>query len=172
MARRHRSFIRPPKKTVMWIDNTPATAPVAVAAATSVLFSILGAGALLLRPFTILRSRGLVWMSTDQSAATEFPFGTYGEIVVTDSASAAGIVSIPASIDEPSASWFLYQPMHGAFRFADATGFADVSRVFEFDSKAMRKVGFDDDIAAVVQNGSASAGFNFNVVGRTLIQLS
>ncbi len=79
----------------MWIGNNPLSAAVGLAAASSVLIGTLNAAALLLRPFTIMRSRGFTFVDSDQNAASEAPFGVFGMIVVTDSATAAGIASIP-----------------------------------------------------------------------------
>ncbi len=173
MARRgvHRGFIRPPKKTVMWIDNTAQSAVIAVPAATVVLISQLSAEGLALRPFTVLRSRGIVVVGTDQEAADEEPFGTYGEIVVSESAAAAGVGSIPSPITEAGASWLLYVPHSSWLKFGSGVAFSNVSSVFEYDSKAMRKVGTDDQLVGIVENGNASHGYEFQLNGRTLIQL-
>ena len=172
MARRTRSrFVRPPKKTVMWIGD--ATTLVAVPGNSVVLLSTLNAAALALRPFTVMRTRGFVHWESDQVAASEQTEGIYGEIVVTDSATTAGIASIPDPLSDPTASWFVFEPVFQRFLFTDATGshqYGGAGSVWRFDSKAMRKVGFDDDVAGVFVNGTAS-GANGLVNARTLIQL-
>ena len=102
MARRFRprGFVRPPKRTVMWIGKIPGNAPLAVGANTGVLVSTLNAAALALRPFTVMRTRGIVHWETDQLAASETPFGVVASIVVTESAAAAGAGSIPTPTTE------------------------------------------------------------------------
>ena len=174
MARRRgapRGFVRPPKKTVLWIDNHSISAPSTIAANVSLLFSQLSATGLALRPFTIMRNRGFVWMATDQATNSEEPFGVYGEIVVTESASAIGITAIPTPMTETNASWVTWAPMVAAMRFSTAAAFANMGQHFEVDSKAMRKVGIDDDLVGIVQNGSSSHGLQFLAMMRTLIQL-
>ena len=172
MARRRlHGFVRPPKKTVMWIGSTPQTAPISIPAASAVLVLVLSAGALALRPFTIMRSRGIILVHTDQIAGSEEPFGIYGDIVVSDSAAAAGIGSIPTPNTEAEAAWLVYVPLATTIRFGDATGFSNVSNVFEYDSKAMRKVGIDDELVGVCQNVSSTHGMEIVIVGRALIQL-
>ena len=176
MARRHgvtRGFVRPPKKTVMWIGINGRTAPLAVGGGVGLLDQVLTATELALRPFTIMRSRGLILVSSDQVAASESYSGVYSGIVVTDSATAAGIGSIPTPITQPEASYFLNVPLSGSFLFGDATGFQGGAspQPFTFDSKAMRKVGIDDDVALVVENLSATVGFSCWINGRMLIQL-
>jgi len=164
--------VRPPKKTVMWIGNTPRSSPLVVPANSSTLDSVLDAGALALRPFTILRMRGVLVAGSDQGAATEDWIGVYGMMIVTDSASAIGITAIPTPVTEPESSWSLYIPVAGSFRFASGVGIdAQAATVFPFDSKAMRKVGIDDDLVGVIQNFSGADGLQVHMVGRTLIQL-
>ncbi len=173
MARRSRTrFVRPPKKTVMWIGDFPRTAPLTVPAGTASLDSVLSTGALLLRPFTVMRSRGILVVKSDQAAVSEEWNGAYGELVVTDSAAAAGAASIPSPITEPSASWLMYIPFGGSFGFLDSTGFqGGASSVFAYDSKAMRIVGPDDDLVGVVENGSGTTGITIQLIGRQLVQL-
>ena len=93
MARRRRSFVRPAPRTKIWIGN--GVNSTVLSASTVTLVGTLSAGALILRPFTILRSHLEVLYSSDQIGASEIPFGTLGEIVVTEAAAAAGIASIP-----------------------------------------------------------------------------
>ena len=75
MARRvsRARFIRPAPRTKMWIgDNVGTTV---LTAATNTLVAGLNAAALLLRPFTILRTRIVIQYRSDQQAVTELPFG-------------------------------------------------------------------------------------------------
>ena len=175
MARRfsRSRFIRPAPRTKMWIGNTLSVQT--VAANTAVLLGVLSASALLLRPFTILRTRVLVGWSTDNTTGSEEPTGVYGEIVVTDSASAAGVASIPDPITEPTAAWFIYQPLLEKITTVTAVGIQRGGgggyNQYMVDSKSMRKVGPDDDIVSIGVNNNASHGALLVTVGRQLIQL-
>ena len=175
MARRSRSrFVRPPKKTMIWLGDNPVSAPSTVPANSALLFSVLNAGALALRPFTILRSRGIIRWESDQAAVSEQPNGAFGEIVVTDNATTIGVTAVPDPISDPDADWFLYQSVFADFNFLSSVGFneyAGDANVFAYDSKAMRKVGPNDDIAGVISNQNSAHGGKFMTIGRQLIQL-
>ena len=138
------------------------------------LISTFSAGALLLRPFTILRTRQLIGFASDQVATQERPQGDLGEMVVTETAAALGTTAIPdpsASDGDPDADWFVHQPCLENFEFSDATGWQfGALQQYVVDSKAMRKVGPDDDIVTVF---SEVAGFGAHLWmrGRRLIQL-
>ncbi len=77
MARRSARvrFTRPAPKTKIWIGNGLDLTVLASNAAT--LVSTLSAGALLLRPFTVLRTRIVIHSESDQITATEVPAGVY-----------------------------------------------------------------------------------------------
>jgi len=171
MARRRTHFVRPPKKTMVWLGGTPSQSSTAIAANTAVLLSTLNAAALTLRPFTVLRTRGFVAVATDQTAATEKPFGIYSQIVVSDEALAAGIASIPEPFGEPDADFFVHQPFLNDILVTSAIGSMRGWTTFPFDSKAMRKVGNNDTIVTVGSNVAASHGIEIIVVSRRLVQL-
>ena len=169
MARRHSSrFIRPAKKTKIWIGTN--VGETVITASTKHLVSVLGAGALLLRPFTILRTHMEILYVTDTTTATETLFGQYGRMVVTDTASGIGVTAVPSPSDEPEADWFVHQLMSGRQQFADASGFGMAGHHYFIDSKAMRKVGPDDDVVGVFDQVSAT-GALLIIQGRALIQL-
>ncbi len=61
--------------------------------------------------------------------------------------------------------------MTSPFDFADATGFNEpAGSQYEIDSKAMRKVDVDDDLAIVWEMRNVGGGI-INMEGRMLIQL-
>jgi len=168
MARRGRTFVRSAKRTMLWIGQDVGAA---VAGADSILLSTLNAAALALRPFTVVRSRHLIIWDTDQQIATEDPIGVLGKIVVTESAAAAGIVSIPTPVQEADADWFIYQPVGLRMKFITGAGVVNPSGMqYVSDSKSMRKVGNDDQLVTIVQNSSTD-GAIINIIGRTLIKL-
>ena len=131
-----------------------------------------------MRPFTILRTHLEVTVRTDQTGAIETFYGAYGSTVVTDTASSIGVTAVPdpsGVTGDPEADWFLWTPLSFAF-FIDINGTdgvavdGDIMKHYIVDSKAMRKVGPDDDVVSVVSNDSA-VGCEMNTMGRRLIQL-
>ena len=177
MARRSRSrFVRPAPRTKMWIGDGVGSTTITGAAVQ--LIGSLSAGALLLRPFTILRTHLFLTLLSDQQTAIETSFGTFGEIVVTDAATAIGATAIPdpsVLTGNPEADWFVSQPMFVQF-FIDVNGTdgigmdGDAGHHYVVDSKAMRKVGPDDDVVLMYSSDTA-AGSLLITQGRTLIQL-
>ncbi len=142
-----------------------------IAADASTLIASLNAGGLLDRPFTILRTRGVIHIETDQSAASESPAGVVGMIVVNDQALGAGSGSIPDPVPAADAPWIVYEPFIDAFVLGDATGFVESAGVnITFDSKAMRKVGPNEDVALMCEE-AAGFGVSITMLGRMLVQL-
>ena len=174
MARRvQRSrFVRPAPRTKMWIGAGVGRQTLTQSAST--LLSVLGASALALRPFTVLRTHVEVLWSSDQAAVTEVPFGSYGWMVVSEAAAGVGITAIPnpSGIDgDPDADWFVWQAMSTKFEFLSSVGFDGSSGSrYVIDSKAMRKVGADDQIVVLV-DVQAAGGVDLVTNGRQLIQL-
>ena len=156
MANRHRrqGFVRPPARTKMWIGV--GVGSTIIASAITVLISSLSAGALLLRPFTILRTRQDILFKSDQEAADETPHGSLGQIVVTTNASGIGVTALPNSsgVDgDPGADWFVWQGLSVGFTFGSGVAFdANAGMHYVIDSKAMRKVGPNDDIVTLYDN--------------------
>ncbi len=170
-ARRFTRFVRPPARTKMWIGS--GVGATALTASTTTLVSSLSAGALALRPFTILRTRMLLQYVTDQITALETPFGSYGEIVVTDAATAIGVTAIPnpsGITGNPEADWYVWQAVASRFGFITAAGFNNTATQYIIDSKAMRKVGPDDDAVSMFHQ-DAAFGATLVTNGRQLIQL-
>jgi len=155
----------------VWFFIRVSTTAVA-GGSTAVLLSTFNAAALLLRPFTIIRTHLLLQMSTDQSIASELFVGAYGMQVVTEQAAAAGIASVPTPISETDADFFVYQPVIDSFLFADATGIVEPSGIqYSIDSKAMRKVGINEDLSTTIESTSGSDGGLITVIGRMLVKL-
>lgn len=169
MARRHSRFVRPAPSTKLWIGFNIAS--VNVAGTTSQILSSLTAAALLLRPFTILRTRLTFHVETDQIIASEKATGAMGLVVVTSPASAVGVTAVPTPVTEPNASWFVYEGFTNRFRFVSAVGVIEpAGTLLKIDSKAMRKVGDDDDVVQVIDNTIAT-GIAVTTQGRILIKL-
>ena len=176
MARRGRTrFVRPAPRTKMWIGG--GVGQTTVPANTVTLVSTLSAGALLLRPFTILRSHLLLHVRSDQITAIETPFGAFGRIIVTDTAAALGITAIPdpsGTNGDPEADWYQWSSWATSFFIdingTDGIGVMNNGYQYILDSKAMRKVGPDDNAVSVATNDTA-VGVNIITQGRILIQL-
>jgi len=179
MARRGRSgrpFIRPAARTKMWIGDGVGTEN--IAGSTKVLSATLSAAVLALRPFTILRSHLEIYVRSDQFVSIESVVASFGSIVVTEAAAAVGVTAIPdpsAISGDADADWFIWTPLSFVF-FIDINGTdgigvdGDLGHHYMIDSKAMRKVGPDDQVANVFANEGAS-GFSVTTQGRQLIQL-
>jgi len=167
MARRFAPNVRTrgPRRLTDWIASTDETDRTALAAATSLLDQSL----LVTVVGTIVRTRGMISVWTDQVATSESPFGALGMGIVSAEAATAGAASIPAPYSNASwDGWMVHQYFHAPMTFGDATGFAALGATFEFDSKAMRKITPDDVLVVMVENASASDGLLFNLDFRIL----
>ena len=157
------------KRVLIWLALE--LDPVTVAANTGVLLGSLNAAALALAPFTVIRTRGIFTFRSDQIADAEQFAGAIGMQVVTQQAVGAGIGSIPTPLAEADSDFFLYENYFGST--LDGGGAvqvheSQVQRVF--DSKAMRKVDKNDNIA-ITAEATALAGTSVGVYGRILIAL-
>jgi len=161
---------RSPRRKTAWLASPDETALTGVAAAGVDFQGSLNAAALALRPFTIVRARGIVWVESDQIASIESPFGAFGMAVVSDQSVAAGVASLPSPItDEGSDLWFMYQHVATNWRFN--TSGASPGNVYQFDSKAMRKVGIGQDIVLMFENADGSFGIRYVAKYRILVKL-
>ena len=149
------------------------TAAIAVAANTKVL---LGSFALSNPNIdeTFLRTVGVLSVQSDQVAASENWSGAFGIVGVTDLAIAAGAASIPGPItDRSDDGWFVYVPFLGTINVGDSTGIqSNILSLFPFDSKAKRKFDEGQQAALMVENSSASTGFNVQLIFRSLSMIS
>ncbi len=172
MAHRRGRFVRPAPKTKIWIGA--GVGDTTIVASTVQLISSLSAAALLLRPFTVLRSRILLFYGSDQVGVSERPIGSFGQLVVTRAASTLGVTALPdpsAISGDPDQDWFIWQANIVDFRFVSGVGFESAAGIqYVIDSKAMRKVGPNDDIVAVHSQENA-VGAVLSTNGRMLIQL-
>ena len=142
-----------------------------IGGSSTVLVVSLNAAGLALRPFTIVRTRMDILIGSDQTVATELFHAALGVIVVSDQASAAGTGSVPAPISNTDAPFFVWQPLLHEFQFGTAVVFLNPAGTrIVVDSKSMRKVGNNEDVAFQVQSATASGG-QISIVGRQLIKL-
>jgi len=170
-VRRARFAGRSPKRSSVWIGA--AAGPTAVGAGISGLLATLNAASLALRPFTVVRTRLWLHVNSDQQAAGELVAGAFAMIVVSDQAISTGIGAIPQPTSNTDAPYFVYEPFVNQIEFGTAVGFNDGTGTnWIVDSKAMRKVGNNEDIAMVAENASgAGQGINISLIGRMLVKL-
>ncbi len=160
-------------RQTLWIGQKVAQANLA-AASTAVFFGSFNAAALALRPFTIVRTRGVWHVQSDQAAADERYQLALGFSVITDQASAIGVTAVPTpATDVSSDAFFLYETIQGSYEFgAGVTAEMDSWGITkDFDSKAMRKVEEGFDLAAVAETFDTSAGAKLDVSFRLLVKL-
>ena len=177
MARgRNRPFIRGlargPRRESQWLELAPNRVTLAVAN-TAVLMNSLTVAEKALRPFTIVRTRGLLYAESDQSAANEFWHVAYGMAVVSDQAEVIGVTAIPTpQTDRESDLWLVYEEIANDFLFGSGVGFDGAAgRTKDFDSKGMRKVEEGQDVVWVSESSVLSGGVIAMSAGRVLIKL-
>ncbi len=157
------------RRETLWFGASPFDQGLAAGAA--VLLSSLNAAALALRPFTLIRLRGVAQIMSDQVTADERQFGILAQAVVSDQASAIGITAVPTPVtDSGSDLFFQFTPMISDVNFVTGTGVRPLANQYEIDSKAMRKVEDGQDIISVVENG-AVVGSIITGFTRLLIKL-
>ncbi len=170
--RNHRStFVRGARRQTLWLAGVWTDSNIGTPG--SVLLTSLNAAALALRPFTIVRTRGYMFLSSDQEVADENYAINYGEIVVTDEAVAAGIGSVPTPDDESASDWHVFELLAGRLSFGAAAETYEAGISKEFDSKAMRKVDLGENLITVaeVPVTGVSEGVFLRTFSRTLVKL-
>jgi len=132
-----------------------ASVPVAsntVALGTSLILTGLSAAGLALRPFTVVRVRGLIALRSDQNANSEAQWVSYGHCVVSDQALAIGVTAVPTPVtDAQSDLWFVYEELANAIIVSSATSVLQHTVSKDFDSRAMRKVEEGQDLISVME---------------------
>ena len=175
MARR--SFVRGPalrqgqRRETFWAASADESALNALAANTIALDQSFTEALLEdSHPFTIVRTRGSVWVRSDQIAAQEA--GSFGIsfAVVEEKARAAGAAALNTPLSqEDSDTYFAYAA--GLFStMEDAAGRKAPWFEYSFDSKAMRKVSEGQAIVVVVENASAAGGVEYMLKYRMLFK--
>ena len=160
------------RRESLWLILTGSVTT--LAPVTPVLFTGFSADILALRPFTIVRTRGVMSLTSDQTAAIESYHAVLAMAVVSDQALAAGVASVPTPIsDGDSDLFFLYEAIIGRNMASTDVGFDSGAGWFkEFDSKAMRKVEDGSDVAVTVESDTAPfTGCVMHKGGRMLIKL-
>ncbi len=163
MARRVSRIIHGVRRQVretLWLsgDTTESTLS---GAPTAILASSLNAAALALTPFTVVRTRGILHINSDQSAADESYGVDLGMAVVSAQASAIGVTAVPTPLtDKGSDLFFVYEQLFGRLFVGGGSGTGVptmASNFLQWDSKAMRKVQDDEDVVLTIENEIAGA---------------
>ncbi len=158
------------RRESLWLGITESSTALG-AANTAVLINLLNAAALALTPFTIVRTRGVWSVRSDQTAATEQQMVGLGAAVVSTQAAAIGVTAVPTPFtDQGSDLWFLYEMWASTFSVVSAIG-TEVYQSVRYDSRAMRKVEDQQDVAVVLENSSITLGSTVLHSGRILVKL-
>ena len=153
-----------PRRATEWLASTDKSALQVLAAGAAIFDQFFN----ILEPATIVRTRGELWIASDQTSANEGPFGALGMAIVSDEAATVGITALPLpSTNSDSDLFFVHQFFQGYF----ATGQGKTWQRHTFDSKAMRKVDSSENIVVVLENSQATFGLDFIINFRVLLKL-
>ncbi len=172
---RSRVLRRGPKRATNWISSATPGSPATVAAATAVLSQSFASSQIVLAlpsGGTIVRTRGTLWVSSDQEAATEEPVGAFGMMVVREQARAAGIASLPTPVTEAfDDGFFVHIYWQAGMHRVSGVGITGTFwKRYDFDSKAQRKLTPDDAIVVTMENSHATDGCVFVTGFRMLLK--
>ena len=169
VSARRAPFVRGVRRKTSWLGAAADTATTQLNANTLIIDQSLSAGELARRPFTIVRTRGYIYIQSNQLAAREEVHGALAFAVVSDQAVAAGGAAVPDPITNiDSDMFFVWQ----AFAFGQMPSSGTPAGVMiPFDSKAMRKVSDGEDVAVIVVNESSAFDLEFLLKFRQLIKL-
>ncbi len=159
-------------RKTFWVGGTIVNSVLA-AANSALIVTSLSVSALALRPFTVVRTRGVWSFFSDQIAADEDQQVAFGGIVVSDEAVAVGITAVPTPVEQDSSSWLFYDMAFQRFEQQSAIGIYPAMIPWNnvIDSKSMRKVDEGQDLVEVIQNGAGSEGSTVTTFVKHLIKL-
>jgi len=163
---------RGPRRAVDWEISFSSVGVTNVPAGTKVLLGSITAATLNpIAPATVIRTRGVVAIGSDQAAANEVQTGAVGLAFVNDVARALGVTGLPGPItDFGYTGWFWYQSMAEEMRFGTAVGLhPNWLRRYEIDSRAMRKFEGSSGLVLMAEN-AGSAAFDLVTQIRILIK--
>ncbi len=175
MARKSGLVLRGNRRVreTLWIEGVHTRYSVAAGGALVILS--LSTAELALRPFTVIRTRGVWSIKSDQVIAGEPQAAGLGSCVVSDQAAAIGVTAVPTPITDMSSDlWFVYEFLLAEFTFVSAVGFDAQGAVSgKYDSKAMRKVEDGQDVITVLEvpSSATSEGSTIMHQCRLLIKL-
>ncbi len=164
MANRRRggNFSRGSPRLTDWALGTFPISSTAIPAATKVLAVSFGAAVLTtVGPGTIIRTRGTLWVGSDQTTATEDQAGALGIAFVNETARALGVTAIPGpATDALFDGWFVHQFIaQRVYNITNAGVDMAAGHVYNIDSKAMRKFEGDEGLVIMLENTGSTDGF-------------
>jgi len=169
VSARRAPFVRGTRRKTEWFGRTIVTAPISLAANSVILDSTFSTAEAAKRPLTVVRVRGLLYVTSDQQVARETGNGAIGMAVVSDQALAIGVTALPLPLTDASSDKFLlWMPFSWGQHASAGT---PIGFEFPFDSKAMRKVQDGEALVMVVQNASSSFGIDYQIMFRILVKL-
>ena len=150
-------FTRGPRRATDWSASSVQTT----------IDTVVSGGASLLESFTpivggetLIRTRGLVTIRSDQVAASEDIIGAFGIGVVTKQAISVGITAIPhPGTDAAWGGWVVHQYYGERFQFFSSVGINGGNNAlshYPVDSKGMRKIDEDEGLVVVFENMAAT----------------
>ena len=123
-------------------------------------------------PATIVRTRLVLSVGSDQVAASETQVGAFGCAFVNTVAATLGITGIPGpATDCAWGGWFVWQAFLN--EFIQVTGSGHTSNAMNehvIDSKSMRKFEEDEALVWMIENTHATESIRFAVAGRMLVK--
>ena len=159
---------RSPRRKTTW-GHISSNGTTVIPADTNILLAaFVSSGLANLGPTTLVRVRGLIVVSSDQSGGIEHSTGALGISVVTDVARAAGSIQGPIT-NGASDSWQTWVGLGIPSTEAATAGLGN--RVIEVDSKGQRKLGDEDAIIVAVECAHATEGFEISIQLRFLFML-
>ena len=161
-----------PKRLTEWSLGTFPVGVVLVGVNTKVLALSFSAADLSVQaPATIIRTRGVLWVRSDQDAAEELQLGAFGVGFVNETARALGVTAIPGpSTDALWDGWFVHQPIVQSSK-RNVAGSGGMSGIqYQIDSKAMRKFEGDEGLAIMVENTNNLNAFEIALFLRILVK--
>ena len=163
--------VRATRRETAWLQFVP-TVQVLTAVNGTIIFT-LNAAALALRPFTVVRTRFMVYLRSDQTAAAEDQVVGLGHAVVSDEAVAVGVTAVPTPIAQLGSDlWFAIDVLATGVQDAAGGTSGGIRGITRFlDSRAMRKVAVGQDIVSVAEFSSQGQGLQIIWGGRMLVKL-
>ena len=158
-----------PRRKTTWVRSTLPAGVNALASGTTAfdqqLVSLTSFG---FDEVTLVRTRGYLFVQSDQVAAREEAFGALGMCVVKDPAAAVGGTSLPGPLTEMGDDiWFLWQPWA-----CDHDTLGNQAYSMVFDSKAQRKFVPGETIVVQMENSASGFGVEYELWFRMLFMLS
>ena len=162
------------KRQTDWFIGFVSAANTNVPANSKVLFGRVTAAALeSIAPATVVRTRGVIRVASDQNAASELQLGALGLAFVSETAGALGVTAIEGPFSGSLwDGWFVHQFFMQGYQVTTAVGYSqgNAAEFFTVDSKAMRKFESDESLVFMVENSHATHGLDISVGLRILVK--